>query len=152
MNYELNNLISLLDDNDSNVYNAVIRELLKHGLDVIPQLERVWESTPNVRIQERLENVIHNIQFTSTRTKIKKWTSEGSESLLEGATYVAQLQYPNSNYDSLNKEIIRISSDVYLSSGSHLTAYENVKLLNYVMYEMNNFTRNTANFYCYDDW
>ena len=147
MDQELHTLISLLDDSDSEVYTAVTNELLKQGLAVIPKLEKVWESTPDVQVQERLENIIHYIQYSSTNRKLKKWLSEGARNLIEGASYVAQLQYPGVSYESMQKEIKRMSGDVYLSSGDHLTALEKIKLLNYVFFELNNFTKNTTNLY-----
>jgi regulator of sirC expression with transglutaminase-like and TPR domain len=147
MDQTLHTLISLLDDHDSEVYHAVTNELLKKGLEIIPKLEKVWESTSDVKMQARLESVIHVIQFSSTRNNIKKWISEGAEDLLEGATAVAQLQYPATNYIHLKKEIDKIAADIYLSSGNHLTANEKIKLLNYVFFELNNFSRNSSNFY-----
>jgi regulator of sirC expression with transglutaminase-like and TPR domain len=147
MNKELQNLISLLDDSDSEVYKAVIDELLSKGLNIIPELEKAWELSVDEATQERLENVIHFIQFSHTQSKISKWISTGAVNLLEGTSYIAQMQYPGVDYGILQKEVKKISNDVYLSSGSHLTAHEKVKLLNYVFYELNHFTRNTTNFY-----
>jgi regulator of sirC expression with transglutaminase-like and TPR domain len=147
MNNELNTLISLLDDTDGEVYKAVTHELLKQGLGVVSQLEKVWEATSDPHLQVRLENVIHYIQFANTQEKISTWVKNGAINLLEGASIIAQIQYPNVNFKTLKKEVEKIADDVYLSAGSHLTAIEKVKLLNYVFYELNNFTRNTTNFY-----
>lgn len=144
---KINSLIALLDDNDSEVLEAVTNELLREGTTVIPALEKAWESSPSNQMQERLENVIHYIQFVSTRKRLKAWMNGGAEDLLEGAIYVAQFQYPYISYESINKEIGKISQDIYLSKGNNLSAVEKVKLLNYVIYELNNFNRNTANFY-----
>ena len=37
--------------------------------------------------------------------------------------------------------------NIYLSESKSLSAIDKVKLLNYVIYDLNNFTRNTSNFY-----
>jgi regulator of sirC expression with transglutaminase-like and TPR domain len=147
MNQEVETLISLLEDNDSEVLFAVTRELLKQGIQIIPELEKAWELASNQTIQERLENVIHHIQFSNTRDKLKNWLDSGAENILEGATYVAQFQFPYADYNKLDTILTNISNDIYLSKGSNLSAAENVKLLNYVIYELNNFNRNTSNFY-----
>lgn len=147
MNRDIETLISLLEDNDSEVLHAVTKELLQQGIKVIPDLEKAWELAPNESIQERLENIIHHIQFSNTRDKLKNWMDSGATNLLEGATYVAQFQFPYADYKKLDAILTDISNDIYLSKGSNLTAAENVKLLNYVIYELNNFNRNTSNFY-----
>jgi regulator of sirC expression with transglutaminase-like and TPR domain len=147
MSRELHTLISLLEDNDSEVYSAVYKELTKQGLAVIPKLEKVWETTTDLIIQRRLEHLIHSIQFSYTRKNIQNWINDGANDVLEGASFIAQLQYPNINYSVLSKEVEKIAGDIYLSAGNNLTAYEKVKLLNYVIFEFNNFSRNTSNYY-----
>lgn len=147
MNQEVETLISLLEDNDSEVLFAVTKELLKQGITVIPELEKAWELASNESTQERLENVIHHIQFSNTRDKLKNWIDNGAANLLEGATYVAQFQFPYADHKKLDAILTNISNDIYLSKGSNLSATENVKLLNYVVFELNNFNRNTSNFY-----
>lgn len=147
MNQDLDHLIALLDDNDPQVFRAVRSELQTRGLEVIPQLEKIWELSTSAHVQERMETLIHSIQFTYTRNNLRSWVSAGAASVLEGATYVAQLQYPHLKLSEVVAEIAKIAGDVYLSAGNHLTAYEKVKLLNYVIFDLNNFNRNTANYY-----
>jgi regulator of sirC expression with transglutaminase-like and TPR domain len=147
MGQEVETLISLLDDNDNEVLHAVTDELLKQGITIIPKLEQAWETAMDQKLQERLENVIHNIQFVNAKNKLKTWIDSGHENLLEGAAYIAQFQYPNTNVDGLSKSIEKISNDIYLSAQNQLSAIEKVRLLNYVIFELNNFNRNTANFY-----
>ncbi len=147
MDQELKTLISLLDDTDVTVHEAVNKALLQKGLGVIPDLETAWEKTINPVMQERIESLIHYIQFNHTRKNISEWIKSGAEKLIEGASYIVQLQYPGVNLAFLDGEIEKISRDVYLSAGNHLTAIEKVKLLNYVFFELNNFTRNTTNYY-----
>ncbi len=147
MGHGIETLIGLLDDNDSEVLHAVTDELLKQGIDVIPQLEKAWETALDEGFQERLENVIYFIQFENTRNKLNKWIKEGARDVLEGAVYVSQFQYPQVDYKRLDNIVGEISKDVYLTKGDGLTAIEKVRLLNYVLFDLNNFNRNTANFY-----
>jgi regulator of sirC expression with transglutaminase-like and TPR domain len=147
MRQGINTLISLLEDNDTEVLGIVKDELLKQGTRILPQLEKAWENSMDPKLQERLENLIHHIQFTTAKAKLMNWVSDGAGDLLLGATYVAQFQYPGVDYHDLNKSIDLISRDIYLSDNKNLSAVDKVKLLNYVIYELNNFTRNTSNFY-----
>ncbi len=147
MNQEVNTLIALLEDNDAEVLKAVRGELFKKGAHVIPELEKAWEKAPNNVLQERLEGIIHHIQFTGAKSKLTEWISSGAKNLLEGATYVAQFQYPGVEYSSIERNIENISRDIYLTESRTLSAIEKVRLLNYVVYDLNRFVRNTANFY-----
>lgn len=147
MGQEVETLIKLLEDNDSEVLNAVSNEILRKGTGVISELERAWETANNESLQERLENLIYGIQYQSSKDRLLDWVSNGAINLLEGAVYVSQFQYPNIDLESMDRVISDISKDIYLTNGNGLTAIEKVKLLNYVVFELNNFNRNTSNFY-----
>lgn len=140
-------LIALLDDTDLEVINAVTDSLLEQGVKVIPQLEKVWETTPDEKLQERLENVIHNIQFETTKQNLRNWCRSGAENVLEGATYLAQFQFPELSFQKLDALIEDIKNDIWLEIDSKLTALEKVKILNYVIFDLHKFRRNTNNFY-----
>ena len=51
---EIQAMISLLDDSDTEVISTVTGNLLSQGSVVIPDLERAWESTPDEKLQVRL--------------------------------------------------------------------------------------------------
>ncbi len=147
MRKPIQSLISLLDDKDLEVHKAVTAELMKQGLSIIPQLEKVWETTVDAHFQQRIESMIHYIQISHTHQRIKDWLATGASNLLEGAVTLAQIQYPNISLEAISSEVERIASEVNFESGTSLTAYEKVNLLNYVIFELNHFTRNSANFY-----
>ena len=140
-------LISLLDDKDSEVLNAVTDNLLQQGIEIIPQLEKVWETTENEKLQERLENVIHDIQFETTKKNLIKWCAGGCEYVLEGASYLAQFQFPEIDIKKLDSRIEKIKDDIWLEISNNLTAIEKVKILNYVIFDLHKFARNSSNFY-----
>jgi regulator of sirC expression with transglutaminase-like and TPR domain len=147
MSQEVDTLISLLDDNDTEVLHAVSDELLKKGIPIIPNLEKAWERALDHKLQERLEKVIHGIQFLNAKNKLKGWIENGATNLIEGASYIAQFQYPTTSLAGINASIEKISNDVYLSAQNNLSAIEKVRLLNYVIFELNNFVRNSSNYY-----
>lgn len=140
-------LIALLDDTDTEVLNAVTDSLLKEGIYIVPQLEKAWETTLDEKLQGRLENVIHNIQFDTTRNNLKRWISEDATYIMEGAVYLSQFQFPEVNFQKLDAEIDKIKNDIWLEINNNLTALEKVKILNYVIFELHKYTRNTSNFY-----
>jgi regulator of sirC expression with transglutaminase-like and TPR domain len=146
-NKELKAMISLLDDPDTEIIDVVSSNLMKQGSSVIPELERAWESTLNEMVQERLENVIQHIQFNSSKENLKRWLSQGADYILDGAVYLAQFQFPDLQVKTVEKEIDKIKKDIWLEINNNLTALEKVKILNYIIFEIYKFKRNTANFY-----
>jgi regulator of sirC expression with transglutaminase-like and TPR domain len=144
---QIDALIALLDDNDSEVINAVTDNLLQQGMSIIPRLEKAWETTPDEKIQERLEQVIHDIQFRTTRNNLADWSRGGAENVLEGAVYLAQFQFPDISLNHIDEEIEKIKEDIWLEINTRLSALEKVKILNYVIFDLHKFSRNTHNFY-----
>lgn len=144
---ELMAMISLLDDNDTEVINTITGNLLQRGPEVIPDLERAWEGTPSEKLQTRLENLIQEIQFNGVKNDLNRWVKTGAEYILEGAFHVARFQFPEINISKLNQEVDSIRKDVWLEINSNLTALEKVKIMNYVIFEMHKFNRNNTDFY-----
>ena len=62
---EFRALITLLDDNDKEVFSHVSDKLFSLGVEGIPMLESAWESSENQVIQTRLEDLINKIQFSN---------------------------------------------------------------------------------------
>ena len=140
-------LIALLGDNDSEVLDVVTDNLLKQGISIVPHLEKAWETTIDMKLQERLENVIHNIQFETTKSNLQSWKENGAKYVMEGACYLAQFQFPEINFLKLDEEIEKIKDDIWLEINTNLTALEKVKMINYVIFDLHKYTRNTHNFY-----
>lgn len=144
---ELNALLSLLDDPDRDVFLQVREKLLSIGEKVIPALENVWEQSFDTHIQTKIEGIIHNIQFNTTAQVLKEWASTPEQNLLTGALLIAKYQYPDLNEDKLKRHIQQIRQDVWLELNDKLTALEQVKILNHILFEVHNFSGNTKNYH-----
>lgn len=144
---ELNALLSLLDDPDTDVFLQVREKLLSIGEKAIPALENVWEQSFDTTIQTKIEGIIHNIQFNTTAQSLKEWASTSEQNLLTGALLIAKYQYPDLNEDKLKRHIQQIRQDVWLELNDKLTALEQVKILNHILFEVHNFSGNTQNYH-----
>ena len=144
---ELNALLSLLDDPDKDVFIHVREKLLSIGTQVIPVLENVWEQSFDTSIQTKIEGIIHNIQFNSTVQSLKEWASTPEQNLLVGALHIAKYQYPDLNEDKLKRQIQQIRQDVWIELNDKLTALEQVKIINHILFEVHNFSGNTQNYH-----
>jgi regulator of sirC expression with transglutaminase-like and TPR domain len=140
-------LITLLNDNDSEVINAVSDHLLNSGTDVIPELEKAWENSMDQKLQERLENIIYHIQFNTTKKKLIHWKNTGANDILKGALQLAQFQFPELDLKKYDEKIDLIINDIWIEINKNLTALEKVKVLNYMIYDIHKFSRNSNNFY-----
>jgi regulator of sirC expression with transglutaminase-like and TPR domain len=144
---ELKALITLLDDSDDEIVSIASSNLMNQGTAAIPELEKAWETALDETLQERLETVIQNIQFNEARQSLKTWNDSGAENILEGATYLAKFQFPDIKLEIIDKEIDKIKQDVWLELNNNLTALEKIKIINYIIFEIHKFRRNSTNFY-----
>lgn len=146
MNKEkLKALISLLDDPDAEVFQTVEEELLKEEVEIVPELEKAWETSSDGSYQQRLETLIHQLQFRDVKSQLRDWILN-SDDLLYGAYLVSKYQYPGLKYEDINKQITKIRMDVWLELNDHLTALEKVRMINHIMFNVHKFSRNTSNF------
>ena len=103
---ELNALISLLDDPDEKVYEQISIKILSLGEEIIPVLEDAWEHSFDTLIQNRIENIIHQIQFDIIKDALKDWAQPDQQNLLEGALLIARYQYPDIDVQKI-KDILK---------------------------------------------
>ena len=60
---EISALFNLIDDPDEEVFGAVSEKIVGYGKPIIPNLEHLWETTPNEAVQGRIELLIHRLHF-----------------------------------------------------------------------------------------
>jgi regulator of sirC expression with transglutaminase-like and TPR domain len=144
---ELKALIHLLEDPDEQIFEQIRGKLLSLGQQVIPALEDVWETTFNNVLQTRIEDIIQTIQFNSVRHALQNWASSGGDDLLTGTMLIARYQYPDLDEEQVKKQIELIRKDVWLELNPNLTAYEKVRVINHILFDVYNFTGNTSNYH-----
>lgn len=144
---ELNALISLLDDPDESVYKHVSTKFLSLGQEVIPVLEDAWEHSFDTLIQNRIENIIHQIQFDIIKGALQDWAHPEKQNLLDGAMLIARYQYPDIDFKKIQKQIDQIKHDVWLELNNNITALEKVKIINHILFDVHNFSGNTTNYH-----
>ena len=144
---ELKSLIALLEDPDEEVFEAIRSKLLSLGSEAIPALENVWENTFNNQLQTRIEDVIQTIQFGLVKEELSHWANTGGIDLLSGTLLIARYQYPDLDEVKIRQQIELIRKDVWLELNPNLTAYEKVRVINHILFEVHGFTGNTTNYH-----
>ena len=140
-------LLQLLDDPNDEIFMHVSESILKQGEDIIPELEKVWETSLNEVLQERIENLIQEIQFSSTQKQLLDWKENSSTDVLKGAYLIAKYQYPDLRYETILESFNKIKQDVWLEISNNLTALEKVRVLNHIFYQIHGFSGNSTNFF-----
>lgn len=147
MNRKLNALIGLLDDPDLTVYQLVEKELLKETDEIIPVLEQKWENSLDGNCQERIENIIQNLQFKETFRLLHEWISEVDENrdLLTGFLTIDRLQYPDVNVLGIQAKLENIRKKIWLELNNSLTLLEKTTIVNHFLFNVNEFAINFKN-------
>lgn len=140
-------MILLLEDPDDHVFTEIRGQLLSMGNDVIPALENIWESTFNNTLQSRIEDIIQKIQFNTTSEELKLWAATGGIDLLQGTILIARYQYPDLDEEHIRNQIELIRKDVWLELNPNLTAFEKVRVINHILFDVYHFTGNTSNYH-----
>jgi regulator of sirC expression with transglutaminase-like and TPR domain len=138
---ELEALMNLLEDPDSQVFDSVSERLIELGRQAVDPLEKRWELTLRPELQDRIERVIKKIHFNSLAADLELWRAMGGEDLLYGAYLVARYQYPDLEYAPFEKILEKIRKDIWLELNNNLTAMEKVRVINYFMYEIHRFDK-----------
>ncbi len=144
---EIRALIHLLDDPDDEVSNAVTGSLRELGTEIIPELESAWERTIDHYYQQKIENIIQDIQFRNVKKNLTSWKESGASDLLEGACWIARYQYPDLETGDVKGAIQNISGDIWLELNNKLTALEKVRIINHFIFDVHKLSKNHKNIY-----
>ncbi len=133
-NSEIQALLQLIDDPDQEVFDMVANKILYYGSGIIPNLESLWEETPDQAVQERLEMLIHRVHYQNLQTDFKQWNEAGTPDLLTGALLTARYQYPGLSDAPILQEIKKIERNIWLELNNYLTPLEKINVLNSMIY------------------
>lgn len=141
-------MIHLLDDSDQEVVSMVEQQIRTLGPSIIPVLESEWETESlNPILQSKIENLIHDFQWQSVKTRLQVWKESGGMDLLEGMWILATYRYPDYSFNDLKVEMDQLYYEVWPQMREDLHPMDQVKVLNSVMFEQLKFGPNSKNFH-----
>jgi hypothetical protein len=143
---EIHALLHLIDDPDEEVYSSVSSRIIALGSGIIPNLEELWESTPEEPVQERIEMLIHRLHLQDLRTDLSDWAREKEQDLLTGVLLLSRYQYPDLNLNSTLQELEKIRRNVWLELNNFLTPLEQVNVLSNILYNYYKLKGNEVNY------
>ncbi|HEY0245016.1 MAG TPA: transglutaminase-like domain-containing protein [Mucilaginibacter sp.] len=142
---EVNSLIRLLDDPDQEIFSHVHEKLLSYGSEAIEHLESAFEQAFDSVQQERIANLVHEIQFGTIKNDLRLWHQSGAFDLLQGALIINRYQYPDLDEQKIINQIEAIKRDIWIQMMNEASPAEQVKLINHVFYHIHGFSGNTTN-------
>lgn len=145
---KINALIALLDDPDEDIFTQVKGQLEQMGESAIPFLEQAWEKSGlGATFQNRIEDLIHQIQFEGLVDKLALWKEGGCMDLMEGWMLISRYLYPDLDESSLVEELEKMTQDVWIELNEGLTALEKVKVINHILFDLYGYSGNTKNYH-----
>ena len=141
-------MIHLLDDSDQEVVTMVEQQIRTLGPSIIPVLESEWGTESlNPILQTKIENLIHDFQWQSVKTRLQVWKESGGMDLLEGMWILATYRYPDYSFNDLKVEMDQLYYEVWPQMREDLHPMDQVKVLNSVLFEQLKFGPNSKNFH-----
>lgn len=130
----LNLLIHLLDDPDQEAFHQVSNEILTLGLPAVEHLEEAWFNTNDNLTRQRIEELVHSLQYDGLYHELDTWVAMGGQDLLRGYLIATRFQYPNLEEEKLLADLNKLTRKVWLELNENLTSLEKVKILNHVLF------------------
>ncbi|MEO8763599.1 MAG: transglutaminase-like domain-containing protein, partial [Ginsengibacter sp.] len=132
-NREISALFHLIDDPDEEVFSSVSDRIVSLGRAIIPNLENLWENTPDESVQGRIEMLIHKLHFRDLVNDFTNWKN-GSCDLLQGALLAARYRYPEMIATTTLQEMEKIRRNIWLELNSYLTPLEQINVITGILY------------------
>ena len=142
---EISALVKLLDDPDPEIYEHIEKRLLEYGEEIVHFLENAWEQSLDSLLQERIENIVHKIQFSSVKEDLNLWYQSGAFDLLQGALVINRYQYPDLDEQKIILQIEEIKREIWMGLQYEMSSIEKIKLINHILYNVYGFSGNTKN-------
>jgi regulator of sirC expression with transglutaminase-like and TPR domain len=142
---EVASLIKLLDDDDRGIVRHVTTRLIEMGEKVVPLLEKqCWQSDNTPLLEERLEMIIHKINFNNIYSSFEKWVTKDNPDLLEALIILSKFHQPDLKETWIHNKITRIYDDIYCKLGIRQSPLKSVSVFNQVFYDLYEFESETG--------
>ncbi len=138
---EIQALVRLLDDDDKEVLDLVYTKIKSFGPEIIPSLESAWTTELNPLQHDRLEEIIHDIQFEIVSDELSVWveSEENENNLLRGFYILSKYFSPDLKFDEIQKQVFKIKQSIWLELNYNQTPLEQIQIFNQVFYGYHGF-------------
>ncbi len=131
---EINALLYLIEDPDQEVFEVVSSRILSFGSPIIPNLENLWENSPDDQVQHRIEMLIHRLHFESRRVEFLNWKGSAEPELMPGTLLVSKILYPDLDSEKIIRDVERLKRNIWLELNNYLTPLEITQVMKSILY------------------
>jgi len=142
---EVKSLIRLLDDPDGEIFEHVHEKLASFGPEAIEYLESAFGEAFDPIQQDRIANLVHEIQFRILKNDLQLWHQSGAFDLLRGILVINRYQYPDLDEQKVINQVEAIKRDIWIHMMNEASPAEQIKLINHVFYNIYGFSGNITN-------
>lgn len=144
---EVKALISLLDDEDDHVFSHVTEKITSFGQAIIPFLQIELDKTSNELVKRRLSLLLKDLNYDNILSRLKIWAESDDQDLLKALWIIASYQYPGLPFEAIYKELEQIYYEAWLDFRYEMHPFDQVKILNGILFKKLDFKANTNDFY-----
>ena len=145
---EISALLSLLDDSDNEIVHHISEKIVSIGEKILPYLEYEWETNFNPLVQQRIEDLVHKVQFNLVKTRLENWKNSKDQDVMEGLWITATYLYPDLELTDLQNKIEVIKNQLlHEIDNEELTPEKKIEKLNNHFFKHLKFSANTKNFH-----
>lgn len=134
----LYSLLQLIDDPDEEVYATVAEQIRSMGTKVISPLESLWETTEDNQVQQRIEALIHDVQFSELTERWKLWVQEEG-SILDALILISKYKYPELDEAKVRRDYQKLKQDIWLELNPYLSPIEQINVVNSIFFNFYGF-------------
>ncbi|MDC0579141.1 transglutaminase-like domain-containing protein [Bacteroidia bacterium] len=140
-------MVYLLDDSDERVVRHIEEQILAMGYESIPILELLWPDEKSIQRQEKIINLINQINKNLLAEDFRDWYNSEDQNLMEGLFIINKILDPTVDRQYIENQINKIKLDAWLELNYDLTSFEKVKILNRIIFEVHDFKGDTDSYH-----
>ncbi|MCB9261383.1 MAG: hypothetical protein H6607_03255 [Flavobacteriales bacterium] len=144
---EIASLIYLLDDTDDEIVVQIESKILSFGHQAIPYLEQASFDEAEIIRLERLQNLIKELKRDGIINQLKDWKQNYSDDLLKALLIIEQIEFARVDTQGIKNQLDKIRLDAWLEFKYDLTSFEQIKVMNYVFFNVHKFKGNADNYH-----
>ena len=130
-------LIALLEDPDERIYLVVSQVIRREGFAII---DRLLEAENNLKLSElhrgRAAEIARTIQIDEVRKELSTWKESSEKDLLQAILSLTKIHDTALDEAQVIQSMEVLRKDVWLELNDHQTAFEQVKVLNHVFFNI----------------
>jgi regulator of sirC expression with transglutaminase-like and TPR domain len=139
-------LINMLDDPDEKVFTLIREKLLQFGKPVIRMIDDALDNCFDETLEGRMVALRDDILMQDLNKELVQWRDHDGDNLLRGFILVSSLDDRNLDEVEIRSMIAQIKTDVWIELHEGLTALENIKVINHVLFRIHKFEGNKDDF------